>query len=122
MSMISEQIKNIREVAKSHRPYVPSVITEMLTEAADTIEALSAKLAAANAGRSEVYYGGKKQRSLTINIQINKDETTSDIMELLTEIIDETNDKGYGVMNAIVDGKEVFDYKGFSKEFFNTKG
>ncbi len=36
MSMISEQVKNIREVVKSHRPYVPSVITEALTEAADT--------------------------------------------------------------------------------------
>lgn len=58
MSMISEQVKNIREVAKSHRPYVPSVITEALTEAADTIEALSAKLAAANMERSDRYYGG----------------------------------------------------------------
>ena len=48
MSMIEKQVKSIREVAKSHRPYVPSVITEALTEAANTIEALSAKLAAAN--------------------------------------------------------------------------
>lgn len=58
MSMISEQVKNIREVAKSHRPYVPSAITEALTEAADTIEALSAKLGVANMERSDRYYGG----------------------------------------------------------------
>ena len=88
-----------------------SVITEALTEVADTIEDLFAKLAEGNMERSEVYYGGTKQRSLTINIQISKDETASDIMELLIEIIDEINDKGYGVMNAIVDGKEVFNCK-----------
>lgn len=57
MSMISEQVKNIREVTKFHRPYVPSIITEALTEAADTIEALSAKLAA-NMERSDRHNGG----------------------------------------------------------------
>lgn len=51
MGMVSEEVKNIREVAKSHRPYVPSVITEALTEAADTIEALHEKLAAVNMER-----------------------------------------------------------------------
>lgn len=70
--------------------------------------------------RSEIYYGGRKQRSLTVNIQIG-DETASDIMRLLLEIIDETNDKGYAVMNAIVDGTDIFNYKGFSKKFFNPK-
>lgn len=53
---IREQVKNIREVAKSYRPYVPSVITEALTESADTIEDLYTKLAAANMERSEMYY------------------------------------------------------------------
>lgn len=52
MSMIREQVRNIRDIAKSHRAYVPSVVTEMLTEAADTIESLSAKLQAANMERS----------------------------------------------------------------------
>lgn len=50
MSMISEQANNIRSVAKSHKPYVPSVVTEMLTEAADTIEALSKKTASGKYG------------------------------------------------------------------------
>lgn len=122
---IREQVKELRTIAEAYRrpPYGREIIgtEEALSKAADTIEALSAKLAVTNMERSEVYYGGKKQRSLTINIQIGKDETNSEIMQLLSEIIDETNDKGYGVMNAIVDGMEIFDCKGFSKEFFNPK-
>lgn len=122
MSMISEQVKELRRYSELCLQYCNEKrAKELLKEAADTIEALSAKLAAANMERSEVYYNGKKQRSLTINIQIGKDETNSDIMQLLSEIIDETNDKGYAVMNAIVDGMDVFDYKGFSKDFFNPK-
>lgn len=121
MSMISEQAKVLRDSAYVYRAGGFPEAGKLFLEAADTIEALSAKLQAANTERSEIYYGGKKQRSLTINIQIGKDESKSDIMQLLSEIIDETNDKGYGVMNAIVDGIEIFDYKGFSKEFFNSE-
>lgn len=125
MSMISELVDKLKNYAVEYDlpPFGREVegTPELLLEAADTIEALSAKLVVANMERSEVYYNGKKQRSLTINIQIGKDETNSDIMQLLSEIIDETNDKGYAVMNAIVDGMEVFDYKGFSKDFFNPK-
>ena len=118
MSMIEQQVKDLRELANCYYGEIKHHVSTIL-QAADTIEALSAKLAVANTERSEVYYNGKKQRSLTINIQIGKDETNSDIMQLLSEIIDETNDKGYAVMNAIVDGMEVFDYKGFSKDFFS---
>lgn len=125
MSMISEQVRELREcVEECDNPLYDmkmKQIAKLMYQAASTIESLSAKLQAANMERSEIYYNGKKQRSLTINIQIRKDETNSDIMQLLSEIIDETNDKGYGVMNAIVDGMEVFDYKGFSKDFFNPK-
>lgn len=116
---ISEQAKELRETAELFDEIDDG--RRMLLQAADTIESLSEKLAAVNMERSEVYYNGKKQRSLTINIQIGKDEANSDIMQLLSEIIDEMNDKGYAVMNAIVDGMEVFDYKGFSKDFFNPK-
>lgn len=56
MSMISEQIKELRTCADvymfGHRG------TELLRQAADTIEALSSKLVAANIERSERYYGG----------------------------------------------------------------
>lgn len=123
MSMLSNQANELRNFGsnRKHDVFGYDEIHKIMSQAADTIEALSAKLSAANMERSEVYYNGKKQRSLTINIQIGKDETNSDIMQLLSEIIDETNDKGYGVMNAIVDGMEVFDYKGFSKDFFNPK-
>lgn len=52
MSMISEQVKNIRNIEKSYRVYIPSIIAENLREAADTIESLSTKLQAANMERS----------------------------------------------------------------------
>lgn len=45
MSMISEQINKLREAVKSYRPYVPYYVIGLLHNAADTIEALSAKLA-----------------------------------------------------------------------------
>lgn len=41
---ISEQVNMLRAVAKSHKPYIPSIIYMGLIEASDTIEALSAKL------------------------------------------------------------------------------
>lgn len=121
MSMISEQIKRLKAYSNVSLYARENEVRELLRQAANTIEALSAKLQEANTERSEIYYGGKKQRSLTINIQIGKDESKSDIMQLLSEIIDETNDKGYGVMNAAVDGTDIFDYKGFSKDFFNSE-
>lgn len=43
MSMISEQINKLREAVKSYRPYVPYYVIGLLHNAADTIEALSAK-------------------------------------------------------------------------------
>ena len=62
MSMISEQVKKIRKVAKcvylSTEKEVADDIASTLNQAADTIEALSAKLAAANMERSDRYYGG----------------------------------------------------------------
>lgn len=60
-------------------------------------------------------------KNLTLNIQLCQNDTVSNIMELLSETINETNDKGYSVMNALVDGTEVFNCKGFSKEFFNKR-
>lgn len=55
MSMISEQVKELREVAEMYDGLDGGNI---LREAADTIEALSAKLAAVNMERSNRYYGG----------------------------------------------------------------
>lgn len=62
MSMIEQQLKEIRKVTKSiylsADKEVAGDIASTLSQAADTIEALSAKLAAANMERSERYYGG----------------------------------------------------------------
>lgn len=54
MSMISELIKNLRWYGS----YADSAEKDLMYEAADTIEALSAKLAEANMERSDRYYGG----------------------------------------------------------------
>lgn len=60
MSMISEQVKKLREFSKyySKTGFGFYRTDRILKEAADTIEALSAKLSAANMERSERYYGG----------------------------------------------------------------
>lgn len=61
MSMISEQVNKLRTTANNltigHNMSISSAI-ELFRQAADTIEALSAKLASANMERSERYYGG----------------------------------------------------------------
>ncbi len=54
MSMISEQVKELRIAAV----YKEHSLKILLEQAADTIEALSAKLAAANMERPDRYYGG----------------------------------------------------------------
>lgn len=60
MSILSEQAKRIRDCVKKWQTFenIPSSEPfKLLSEAADTIEALSAKLAA-NMERSDRYYGG----------------------------------------------------------------
>ncbi len=52
MSMISEQVKDLREYAQCKA--FPQPTRQIFLEAADTIEALSAKLAAANMERSDM--------------------------------------------------------------------
>ena len=49
MSMISEQVKELREIAKNWNPNTPiNPVSVVLNKAADTIESLSAKLETAN--------------------------------------------------------------------------
>ena len=61
MENISEQVKELRTAANNlsigHNMPI-SLAIERFRKAADTIEALSAKLAAANMDRSDRYYGG----------------------------------------------------------------
>lgn len=60
MSMISEQVKELRTFgAMSVLDMIePEILRKQLSEAADTIETLSAKLQAANMERSTAYYNG----------------------------------------------------------------
>lgn len=58
MSMISKQVKELRELADDMEKYAGLMPKpHILREAANAIEALSAKLAAANMERSDRYYG-----------------------------------------------------------------
>lgn len=57
MSMISELIKNLRWYGS----YADSAEKDLMYQAAGTIEALSAKLAAANMERSDRYYDVRKE-------------------------------------------------------------
>lgn len=58
---ISEQVKELRELSRKIKRIGTAEelkSCKVIIEAADTIEALSAKLAAANMERSDRYYGG----------------------------------------------------------------
>lgn len=61
MSILSKQVKELRILAIKIKKYGATEELKsykVISEAADTIEALSAKLAAANMERSDRYYGG----------------------------------------------------------------
>lgn len=62
MSMVSELVNKLRIYVEAYKnpPYGREIAgtTELMERAADTIETLSAKLAAANMNRSERYYSG----------------------------------------------------------------
>ncbi|RKJ46553.1 hypothetical protein D7X98_04140 [bacterium 1XD8-76] len=57
MSMISEQVNELRKAAKWFEGACFPEAVKLLDEAADTIESLSAKLATANMECSSAYYG-----------------------------------------------------------------
>lgn len=58
MSMLSEQVNQLKEEAKYLDKDQEKRLASILRQAADTIEALSAKLQAENMERSERYYNG----------------------------------------------------------------
>lgn len=61
MSMIEQQLKEIRNMTNVLRDEKRYAAEEIMCQAADTIEALSAKLAAENMERSDRYYGGGRK-------------------------------------------------------------
>ena len=77
MSIISEQVKNVRDCVKKWQTFenIPSSEPfKLLSEAADTIEALSAKLAAVNAERNEILKGIRKKAQELSNQHWGDDE------------------------------------------------
>ena len=57
-------------------------------------------------------------KNLTINIQINDSDTNSDILKILMELMNFTNDMSYPIVSAFIGETEIFGYIGLSREFF----
>ncbi len=84
MSLISEQIQKLRDLADDPEidMYGIKELNDAFKEAADTIEALSAKLASANMERSSAYYNdgwipvSEKLPDITIEDKYSEDVLT----------------------------------------------
>ena len=85
MSTISEQVKYLREFDCF------GTVKQAMLEAADTIEALSAKLQAANVERAERYYGG----DIISEILENLDKRIGAQLKIIAGLNDETQKYGY---------------------------
>lgn len=57
-------------------------------------------------------------RTLDIKIQIEDEESRADILSILLQTMNNTNDMGYPIISASVDEVEIFGDKGLSKDFF----
>lgn len=120
MTEISEQTELLRTLANS--PLSPfsqygdiySDMKDILTEAADTIEELSARLEALEKPAGQ-------ENLLTVDIQMYANSTKSDILNLILKTVQDTNNNGYAVTSASFDKKEIFSLQGPSKEFFDRE-
>ena len=125
MSMLSEQVKELRTIANNlsigHNMPI-SLAIERFREAADTIETLFAKLAVANMERSERYYNGGW--ILCNNGESLPEEAENDIKNgwsedirpsyyVLCESTDGNIFKGFYsyVYKTWTDFKEIFEYE-----------
>lgn len=75
---ISEQVKELRGLATETRCLYDDDLHDALICAADTIEVLSAKLAAENMERSDRYYAGNRKLEAGDIVQHFKRETVED--------------------------------------------
>ena len=81
MSMISEQVRELREFTEDYGKTHVTLFgykKNLLLQAADTIEALSAKLAAENMERSDRYYADSRKLEVGDVVQHFKRETVKD--------------------------------------------
>lgn len=101
MSMIEKQIKQLRELEKEYRKSLGvHEIIDVLHEAADTIEALSAKLASANMERSERYH---KIKWILMMLRAGQKEAheKADLLEKGDNMKSFFNGKEQGICKAI---------------------
>lgn len=73
-----ERLKELREIATEFDLDDKEELSNMINQAADTIEALSAKLAAANTERSDRHYGGGRKLEVGDIVQHFKREMVKD--------------------------------------------
>lgn len=78
MSMLSEQVKELKLFAKKSKDLGRKTDERIFREAADTIEALSVKPVAANMERSDRYYGSDRKLEAGDIVQHFKRETVKD--------------------------------------------
>ena len=56
-------------------------------------------------------------REMVIKVQLTKNDTEKDIVNLALEIMSEINDRGYGVLSVNADEKEIIGIRGINKAF-----
>ena len=93
MSMLSEQVKELRTIANNlslEKSPTMLIVSKSLKESADTIETLSAKLSTANMGRSERHYDGCISRTELMQelSEIFQDDSTNDRFNYVLELAD----------------------------------
>ena len=60
-------------------------------------------------------------REMVIKVQLTKNDTEKDIVNLALEIMSEINDRGYGVLSVNAEEQEIIGIRGINKPFFGIK-
>lgn len=56
-------------------------------------------------------------REMVIKVQLTKNDTEKDIVNLALEIMSEINDRGYGVLSVNAEEQEIIGIRGINKAF-----
>jgi hypothetical protein len=92
MSLISKQIDELRAYAKDSN----GELAKLISDAADTIEVLSAKLSVANMERSSQYYNDG-----WISCSERLPEPRTDMLECFADLYDAFEDYSKGIINGL---------------------
>lgn len=59
-------------------------------------------------------------KTMSIVIQLEKNDNLADVGQLTLAIMSDLNDRGYALISASVDGLEVFGSGKFNQDFFEN--